>query len=190
MAVPWADWMSDIHLLIGGLFNIALPIIAFGGAIVMVRFADDYKECVMKQHKFTEAQYLVQDKESLRFWIRVLQANIYCLSISYFFFIYKATMKWWRIFNLVFYSLILFSFIGCGIGAMATVTKSKCKDTYYGKANVFMGLIEIGCGALLLILHAALSVCYKSSGKLPECIVAMEADVRKNNASEIELKQE
>ena len=173
--------MSDIHLLIGGLFNIGLPLIAFGGAIVMVRFADEYKLSVMKEHKLTETQYLTQDKESLRFWIRVLQANIYCLSISYFFFIYKANAKAWRIFNLIFYSLVLISFIGCGIGAMYTVTKSKCKDTAYGKINMFMGLVEIGCGLALLILHALLSCCYKSSGKLPECIVAMEADVRKND---------
>ena len=55
--------MSDIHLLIGGLFNIGLPLIAFGGAIVMVRFADEYKLSVMKEHKLTETQYLTQDKE-------------------------------------------------------------------------------------------------------------------------------
>ena len=190
LAVPWADWMSDIHLLIGGLFNIGLPILAFCGAIVMVRFADDYKACVMKQHKLTEEKYLTQTVESQRFWIRVLQANIYCLSISYFFFIYKATVKWWRIFNLLFYTLVLLSFIGCGLGAMTSNTKSKCKDTNYAKANMALALVEIASGALLLILHAALSVCYKSSGRLPECIVAMEADVQRRQASEIEMKDQ
>ena len=171
--------MSDIHLLIGGLFNILLPMLGFAGAIVMVRYPNNYRDCVMKQYNLTAAQYEKQDKEQLRFWIRVLQANIYCLSISYFFFIYKANMAWWRIFNLVFYTFVLISFIVCGIMAVADVGTSKCADTAYAKMNVLMGTVEVGCGAAILILHILFSLCYKSSGKLPECCVKMDGDARK-----------
>ena len=55
--VPAADWMSDIHLLIGSLPNVILPVLGFVGTIVMIRYPNEYKRCVMKEHKLEEKDY-------------------------------------------------------------------------------------------------------------------------------------
>ena len=42
----FVEVMSDIHLLIGGYFAMAMPILGFILATVLVRFKSDYNKCL------------------------------------------------------------------------------------------------------------------------------------------------
>ena len=61
--------------------------------------------------------------------------------------------------------------IGSGWSALQAHSQSKCQDTAYGKYVRIAGLVGIGTGAVLLVLHLVLSGCYRSSGKLPDFLI-------------------
>ena len=50
--------MSDIHLLIGGYFAMAMPILGFALATVLVRFKNNYNACLKKEYKLTDDKQL------------------------------------------------------------------------------------------------------------------------------------
>ena len=99
--------------------------------------------------------------------------EVFCfgLSITYFFILYKTNSATFRSISVIVYFCELLGLMVCGILTLASLTKSKCKSTTYGVFNYIAAFIMLGVSAFLLIVSFIIYFSFKSSGKLPDCLV-------------------
>lgn len=89
--VPFFQVSADIHLLVGYLFSIFLPLAGFIGCCVLVRYKDDYAKCLEEHDLISKEHKHFHSSDRLITWLRRLHSLTFAFSISYFFFIQRST---------------------------------------------------------------------------------------------------
>ena len=68
------------------------------------------------------------------------------------------------IFNNIFFTLVHFGMIACGLGAIVSYRASPCKGGAYGKSVISMGFLLLIFAPIMLIVHTCFFISYVRNG--------------------------